>query len=196
MRNQKAYHYGYDVWNASFSARPYNLDGDCTEWDDCDLEEDYDYSSDMYWYDAIVFKNKEFCTNKINTTNKDYIKYKLSQVKLNSNCRHLFEDIIAGNFCISVNAETIANKYFINNLLDYANFVQARSSFPAGLQINIYEISSDSLNFINPYSDERFNMTKWVDKFESKIENQNFLLDDLVNIISHCIRIERAKSFY
>jgi len=190
MRNIKAFEFGFDRNDVSFASAPYgwSYKDDYDDW----LWDDY---YDDYYYDVdFGHRSLEF-SHRIKNSNRDSIKHSLSFVTRNKNCRHLFQDIIAGNFCIAIEACTLlAEKYYIDSFDRYAEAFGEKHGF----NLSLHEFDESSkYEYVNPVTDERFRMTKWACKFEEHIgAGENVTYDEVVEIIAHCVRIGRARVFY
>lgn len=186
MRNKKAYQYGYSAWETAYAGNP-EYGPDC-------CEDPYGYD---YWYDdddwsfpddPDVFKTKSLVKHIIKSSDKNFIKLKLKNVKRNINCKVFFEDIIAGNFLIQIFCDKLlADRFLLESIFDYEN----KNFF----KINISELQDSEYKWISVSDDPRFTMTKWARKIDTFIFSE-FCLEEIVDIISHCVKLERVKSFF
>lgn len=189
MRNKKAFDYGVDTWDTGYIGNPTQpFHG---PWEDYGWDYDYD---DWDWYDQYdsEYRSRELVKHHFKNSNRDSIRMKLQHVRRNKNCRNVFEDLIAGNFCIVVYAGTlIADKYYIDSLCRYGETIALKKGF----SINIYEFDGNDMLWIDVAQDKRFSMTKWAQKVVIDAENHDLHLNEIVEIIAHCVRLERVSSF-
>lgn len=189
MRNKKAFEYGIDTWDTGYIGNPAQpFQG---PWEDYSWDYDYD---DWDWFDQYgsEYRSRELVKHRFKNSNRDAIRIKLQHVRRNKSCRNIFEDLIAGNFCIVVYAGTLlANKYYIDSLCRYGETIGKSNGF----SVNIYEFCNDDMVWVNVAEDKRFSMTKWSEKVRVSSENQNLSLNDVIEIIAHCVRLDRVSSF-
>lgn len=155
-------------------------------------EEDSDYYN-QYPYDWQAHYTYELAQNRIKSSNREIIRLFLSGIGRNHKRRPEFESIIAGPFYLKIEGTTLlADKYFLETITDYGT----APNYTFSLVITELDDTEECL-YINPVEDVRFKMAKWTNKFEDFVGvGKNLTLDEVVEIIAHCVRIARASSFF
>lgn len=178
MRNKHAETMGLSRDLIPYYHRPY----DYTDTEDLD---DWWYD-DCYEWDYPSYRS--LLTATIRSTDRNSVVEVLSQLSIHAKTATLFEDIVVGPFVIVVEAKPLLDRYVLGNILTYRT---------VSFHISEYEFMKSHYEQLdlNIQEDFRFNMKDWASKFENNVA-KNFELEELIDLIRHCKRIERLFTFY
>ena len=181
-RNHKPEQFGIPACESAWYSKPYVLEAD-DFWDG-------EYYYDEPWVEDNVYSWARPRSSALFTIPRDEaILKRLSLLKRNPYVANFFEDVFAGSFILVIETDMINNIYTYERVVDYDHMTVHLSE-----QFDSPQLDGSKQGPVEVRDDKRFNFKGWAERFNTNVA-VHLTLQETVDVIKHCIKLDRLQAF-